>query len=290
LRGSSLDFKFRRQQVIDGFIVQQVADSVWAIDEFGIDLMYLIIGTEKAMLLDTGIGLGKVSDVVKKMTDLPLIVVNSHHHYDHAGGNAQFKRVYAHKKAIKTIQEQNSLQMRKSFFESQKNRREYSGCPTYDEDIKRIGTFELVPIEEGYIFDLGDIQLETIFTPGHTEDAICLLDRKNKILFSADTLVSTPTLVFDYYSPTLSVYQKSLQKLWNLKDQFELIFPGHYLKPIGKVYLRDMIQCVEDIQSRKAVGKHREMGANEREGLYYRYGHASIIYNEDRIDKEKACL
>ena len=65
---------------INGFTVQLVADGVYAIDEFGIALMYLIIGKTQALLLDTGVGAGNVHAVVKELTDLPCIVVNSHHH------------------------------------------------------------------------------------------------------------------------------------------------------------------------------------------------------------------
>ena len=68
---------------INGFTVQLVADGVYAIDEFGIALMYLIIGKTQALLLDTGVGAGNVHAVVKELTDLPCLVVNSHHHYDH---------------------------------------------------------------------------------------------------------------------------------------------------------------------------------------------------------------
>ena len=85
---------------INGFTLQQVSRDVWAIDEFGIDIMYLIIGTERALLIDTGIGIGNIRSVVETMTHLPYDVVNTHHHYDHVGGNGRFSMVYAHKKAI----------------------------------------------------------------------------------------------------------------------------------------------------------------------------------------------
>ena len=76
-----------------GFTLQQVSRDVWAIDEFGIDIMYLIIGTERALLVDTGIGIGNIRSVVETMTHLPYDVVNTHHHYDHVGGNGDvYKR------------------------------------------------------------------------------------------------------------------------------------------------------------------------------------------------------
>ena len=92
---------------INGFTLQQVSRDVWAIDEFGIDIMYLIIGTERALLIDTGIGIGNIRSVVETMTHLPYDVVNTHHHYDHVGGNGRFSMVYAHKKANDFIKEHN---------------------------------------------------------------------------------------------------------------------------------------------------------------------------------------
>ena len=66
-------------------------------------------------MIDTGIGIGNIRSVVETMTHLPYDVVNTHHHYDHVGGNGRFSMVYAHKKAIPVIQEQNNLQSRKEF-------------------------------------------------------------------------------------------------------------------------------------------------------------------------------
>ena len=100
---------------INGFTVQLVADGVYAIDEFGIALMYLIIGKTQALLLDTGVGAGNVHAVVKELTDLPCMVVNSHHHYDHAGGNVWFDEVYAHKNAVSVLKEQNCQEVRSAF-------------------------------------------------------------------------------------------------------------------------------------------------------------------------------
>ena len=86
---------------IDGFGVREVASKVWALDEFGVAWCYLIEGDEKALLLDTGVGMGYLKKVVWQLTHKPLIVVNSHFHYDHAGGNLGFDEVYVHKNAVK---------------------------------------------------------------------------------------------------------------------------------------------------------------------------------------------
>lgn len=267
---------------LGGYTLQQVAKDVWAIDEFGIAIMYLILGSEKGLLLDTGIGAGNIAAVVNEMTDLPIIVVNSHHHYDHAGGNGQFEVVYAHEKAINTIKEQNNRTVRKDFFASQEARSEYNHEGCIKSFVNQISDYELKSFVEGHIFDLGDRQLEVIFTPGHTKDSICLLDRANKLLFSADTIVSTPTLMLDTFSDTLGTYLDSLKKLKALRDEYELIFPGHYLRPIGERYVEDMIRCVQNILENPYIGEKAECGMAKGQVYFYQYKLASVLYTADR--------
>ena len=79
------------------FKASQIFPGVWCIDDHGSDIMYLVIGSDSALLIDTGLGLVHLRDYVKSITNLPLIVVNTHGHPDHAGANYQFEKVYAHK-------------------------------------------------------------------------------------------------------------------------------------------------------------------------------------------------
>lgn len=268
---------------INGFTLQQVARDVWAIDEFGIDIMYLIIGNEKALLLDTGIGIGDIRAVVREMTEKPLYVVNSHHHYDHAGGNGHFEKVFAHKNALPVIRGHNCVKYRKAFFLQQGERPEYNHKASLKAYMEEIAEYELEGIEEGDVFDLGDRKLEVIFTPGHTVDCICLLDREHKILFSADTVVSTPTLMLDEFSDTMEEYLKSLKKLQSLKEHYELIFPGHYIRPIGERYVEDMIQCVQKIMEDPMAGTKDSCGMTQSQAYFFQHGLASVLYTLGRV-------
>lgn len=268
---------------INGFTLQQTARDVWAIDEFGIDIMYLVIGSKRALLIDTGIGLGNVRAVVETMTDLPYDVVNTHHHYDHVGGNGHFDQVYVHKKAIPVIREQNTAKMREEFFISQEKRTEYNHRASLWYDMKPLGSCKMKELQGGDCFYLGDRVLEVIETPGHTRDGICLLDKENRLLFSGDTIVSTPTLMFDTFSDTMSVYLKSLEALRDRGGEYELIFPGHYLRPIGKIYLDHMIKCVKEILEGCVPGEAEENGMTRQPVYLHRKGLASVMYTEDRI-------
>lgn len=268
----------------EGFGVREVASKVWAIDEFGVAWCYLIEGSEKALLLDTGVGFGNLKQVTNRITDKPLIVVNSHSHYDHAGGNLGFDEIHAHTSALEDIQKNNNPQYRKKILRSQQMRSEYSGCPTEKADIDKQGNFQLIPLEEGDIFDLGNKKLEVIHTPGHTKGDICLLDRANRHLFSGDTIVSTPTLIYKFYSESLETYRNSVEKLRALKGQYELIFPGHYITPIGSVYLDDMAELLEDIMDNAEKTYVCDVDSGEGEhGCMIQHKHASIVFRPDRI-------
>ncbi len=269
---------------IDGFGVREVASKVWALDEFGVAWCYLIEGDEKALLLDTGVGMGCLRQVVRQLTQKPLIVVNSHFHYDHAGGDLEFDEIYVHKNAVKDIENNNNPQYRKKMFARQKGRKEYYPCSTVEEDMLREGTFRLIPVEEGYVFDLGGKKLEVIWTPGHTSGDICLLDRYNRHLYSGDAIVSTPTLLYKWYAESVEVYYKSVEKLRALKTEFELIFPGHYITPIGVVYLDDMAELLKMIleSSDREYVCNVDSGEGEY-GCQMQYGHASVVFRPDHI-------
>lgn len=71
----------------------------WRIEEIAQPVdsyMYLLTGSEKAMLIDTGYGGIDLPRVVGELTSLPVMVVNTHYHGDHVGGNPYFTEIYMH--------------------------------------------------------------------------------------------------------------------------------------------------------------------------------------------------
>src|SRR5258706_6075323 len=72
------------------FEIYRIRPGVFAIYEpkqFEEVISYLILGDDRALLFDTGLGVGKISAVVIRLTTLPVTVINSHTHFDHVGGN-----------------------------------------------------------------------------------------------------------------------------------------------------------------------------------------------------------
>lgn len=145
-----------------------LGNDVWLLDDNGTATCYVVCGTEYAMVIDTVNGLEDLNEIVRTITDLPLIVVNTHGHPDHIYGNAYFDEAWIHPDDEKLAE---------FFFDMVKDKAEAMGlkpCP-----------FRYLSI--GQIFDLGGgNELEVIPLKGHTAGSIGLLDRKRRILFSGD--------------------------------------------------------------------------------------------------------
>jgi len=79
------------------FEVYQVVPQVFAIYEphqAEETISYLVLGEKQALLFDTGMGISDIRKVTSELTHLPIVVLNSHTHNDHVGGNWQFETVY----------------------------------------------------------------------------------------------------------------------------------------------------------------------------------------------------
>lgn len=76
--------------------IHQLDPNLWLLDDAGESTCYLIQGTERALLLDTVNGQENLHDIVRTLTDLPLVVVNTHGHGDHIGGNVFFEEAWLH--------------------------------------------------------------------------------------------------------------------------------------------------------------------------------------------------
>lgn len=61
---------------------------------------YLLNGTKRSLLIDTGLGICNISDEVKQLTDKPVTAVATHIHWDHIGGHKYFPDFYAHKEEL----------------------------------------------------------------------------------------------------------------------------------------------------------------------------------------------
>ncbi len=262
----------------------RVADKVWRIDEHGNDNLYLVEGTKQAMLIDTGLGAGRLADFVKTLTTLPIVVVNTHGHGDHAGGNNFFPQAYAHPAEFDAIKGMNNPEGRRAAAE--RYAKSNPGLELVSaEEAGRLASSPatLLALKDGQTFDLGGRTLEVIEQPGHTPGEIVLLDKANRLLFGGD---NNNTLVWLWMpnSTPLETYLVSLKKLKTRAADFDTILPGHG-GSLPASHLDAQIACVDDILAGRCKGEPYQQ-SNGR-ALVCANGPASVAFDPKNLRAPK---
>ena len=187
----------------------QINENTWRIED-GHVRFFLLTGSKKALLIDSGMTISNADEIARTLTDLPLELINTHADRDHVGSNAAFASFYMHP----------------------------SEASNYYNTQHQQGEF--VPVTEGQILDLGDRPLEIIALPGHTPGSIGILDIRQRVVFSGDPVQDGNIFLFGVQREA-HAYLKSLQHLESYGDRFDLIYPSHGSFPmqpdqIGKLY------------------------------------------------------
>ncbi|NME35680.1 MULTISPECIES: MBL fold metallo-hydrolase [Fusobacterium] len=178
--------------------------NIYRIYEPGDIFSTLIIGEEKALLIDTGHGFENLKEVVKKITSLPLMVLNTHGHLDHTGGNYLFDEIYINPKDIPLYYkyEKEKKMMIETYKELYKERNLVMWADDFNEEkFLKTTTKAFIPLENNQIIDLGNRKLEVIEVPGHTLGHVVILDYETGIVFSGDAV---STSIWIYYNNGIS--------------------------------------------------------------------------------------
>jgi len=212
------------------FEIYEVAGGVYAIYEpyhFEEIISYVILGSEHAILLDTGMGVGDIRAEAENITRLPISVVNTHWHYDHIAGNYQFEDVWAF---------DDDFEVRK--IEEGFSNAEFGyrmgpewicrplpngyGPDNYWGRPSKV-TRRLKHLEE---IDLGGRTLVVHHTPGHSPGGLCLVDRQERLLFSGDTYYPV-TLYCNLERSNFDDYLRSMEYLAALCGEIRQVVPSH---------------------------------------------------------------
>jgi glyoxylase-like metal-dependent hydrolase (beta-lactamase superfamily II) len=272
------------------FTAKEIAPGTIAIEGLGNELCYLLEGTKRALLIDALTGAGNLKAFCRELTDLPATLVNTHGHLDHAGGNFDFGECYIHPDDISLI------------YEIEKNRRmefvtnsmKKSGRNVFltEDDFTGSRPIKTLPVTDGYLFDLGDREIEVIAVPGHTRGTIVLLDRSRRLLFSGDAC-NINTLLFLPHSTSVEEYQEGLFHFKTFQPSFDVMWGGHGLWPVPKLIIDEAIELcgeilagTDDAQESAFTGRPCYYGKKKDENLKRLDGKlANIAYSKDKIRK-----
>lgn len=251
-------------------------------DQVAASNVYLVCGTERAMLIDTAYGIGDLKVLCSEITDLPVFVVNTHNHHDHTGGNMRFGACFMHEL---DADKPHMLRKPQAVTMLEKNPDNFY---TMD-DLTEPGTGMITSISNGHVFDLGGgYEIEVIHLAGHTSGSIALLDRKRGILFTGDAIMTPPcsTMIVSFAGtaddPEASVeaFRDRLAYLIERIPEIKYLCPGHCAVQAEPALIRDAYDCCNAILKNPAIGGEALFRAGAK---LHACGGMSITYSESHI-------
>jgi len=263
----------RRLDRHDWFVPRRVAEGVWRVSEPGHVNSWLVEGSDRATLVDSGLGLFSIREECERLTDKPVGVVNTHSHYDHIGGNKEFVDIAIQAEGVAQIAIPVDDEMLRSYVEmipamhqafgslATKDRELFAFLMTSDERVRDLPedfdptSWHIPAVEasrslsDGDLIDLGDRVLRAIHTPGHNPDSICLLLENEGIMFTGDTVVSG--VIYAHMEDSdLEEFVRSTARLAEMESDVRLLCMGHHLRPIAEgAFLSEVADAFQGIQA-----------------------------------------
>ena len=177
------------------FECEDMGNGIFRINEFDFVNSFLVVGEEKAALIDCGAGVGQMRAFVETLTDKPITVLITHSHADHDGGAVWFPEIYVHPNEFRRCKMDMQAWARIYFLHQHEYKRKTHNVP-YSAGFQREYKPILHALNEGDCFDLGGRVIETYLTPGHTTGHVTFRDTKTGALFAGDNVNPLVTLQF----------------------------------------------------------------------------------------------
>jgi glyoxylase-like metal-dependent hydrolase (beta-lactamase superfamily II) len=248
-------------------------------DGMGDPWMFLIVGPEKAMLIDTGFGIGDLKGLVAEITGgMPVIVANTHCHFDHAYGNCQFERCYCHEYEAQVMNSKQDPHIWDYLF----NENGKGIWLDFERsDIVPYKQYEVVGVPDGYRFDLGGgYEVELIWVPGHSAGHAMFLDKRGRNLIAGDGIISM-RIGIGGGSPfrTVPAYRKEMIKLATRMDEFDHIFSGHFVVDLETTVIPSLIEACDAIIANPEAYDYMEEARGRQSLLKFVKGLGTIGYS-----------
>jgi glyoxylase-like metal-dependent hydrolase (beta-lactamase superfamily II) len=251
------------------FHVQTLADGVWQLTEPGHVCTWLVAGERRAALIDTGCGFVPIRPLVQALVgDLPVTVLQTHHHVDHVGGSHEFDEVLIHAAGVEGLaagltpgrlagyreyalaQEEAAAvyaALDQRFFHLQRDEHRPRPLPSCVRDgcwtiagVQATGT-----LADGDVVDLGGRSLLALHTPGHSPADVSYELVGEGLLFGGDTVNTGPVYV---QNPDSSVPQlrASLARLAARSAAYTRVFCCHFMRTaVPPSYLHDQVAALD---------------------------------------------
>lgn len=269
--------------------VVQIAPNLYCISEFYLVNAFFLVGEEKAVLFDTGCGIGNLREICERITDKPITVMLTHGHFDHTGGLYQFTDcdVYMHPADLAMSTGNNEM---RTFYASSRGEVRFPGeknrlamlARIPEEEPEAVSLEITKPLAEGDVFDVGGSTITIYETPGHTDGSVAFLVEPQRVLVSGDTVNNSIILKRQPNNETTLIeeFNKTCRKLWDLGDRYDTLAVGHDGFSWEKHLVLDYVDLSQAILDGDITGKYLEFGI--RAGDMARLRTAELWYQCDK--------
>lgn len=192
--------------------------------DHGMVRSFLCLGTQEALLIDTGFGEGTIADFVKTLTSLPIKVIYTHSDRDHVGDAKHFKNRWMHPA-------------------------EFENYKAHDENA-----LPMQSLSDHEVMDIGTFQFEILLIPGHTPGCIALLERTQRFLIGGDSVQIGNIFMFGQ-GRDFKTYLESMKKLDAMKDAFDVVYASHYTLEVPSSTLPLLIEVAQKVMNHELEGK-----------------------------------
>lgn len=223
----------------------KINDTTCGFDEEGVRF-FLLIGEEKALIIDSGMQTRNAKELARELTDLPIGLFNTHADIDHIGSNGEFDTVMMNPAELVNYRKPHISQ-------------------------------EILAVYDGDIIDLGGRKLEAIALPGHTPGSTALLDLNSGMLFSGDPIQDGRIFMFGQMRD-LAAYILSLKRLEARAGEIAAIYPAHGSCPVSAAIISKLIAGAEKAERGEITPEPFEMFGSR--GSAYDVGCAVLLCDE----------
>lgn len=229
------------------FTVERLEEDTWAISEYGHweeTHCYLLAGLERALLLDTGLGVAPIRPVAEALTALPITAALTHAHWDHIGGLGEFSQTLCHVSEVPWLSGHFPLPL--AAVKENLLRPPHTFPAAFDPDrftLYRGGVTRAV--EDGAVLDLGGRRLTALHTPGHSPGHLCWWEPDRGTLYAGDLLYRGK---LDMFYPTTdpAAFLASVRRVARLPAR--ALRPGHHSLDVSPALAGQVLDSLESLE------------------------------------------
>lgn len=231
------------------FKSEKIDNKTFVISEYGHYLethTYLFLGTKRAALVDSGLGIGNIKKEIEKLTKLPILVITTHAHPDHIGGHAQFQEIAVHQDDQDLLEK--GLEVSSKEIKAKLFKKPFTKDLPHDFDPEKFKLYKgsaTQILKDNDVIDLGNRTLVIIHTPGHSPGHVCLYEPETGYLTTGDLLYEG-RINASFAGTDPKELLTSLRKIKTLPRITKLL-PAHHKLDIPVSFLDEAISLLEKL-------------------------------------------